>query len=144
MGHRMRTGRRGEALAAEMLEGKGWTVLARCWRDGPRELDLVAVRSDTLLFVEVKTRRGGTLGDALAAVTPAKRREVERAAAGWLRTEGVRIRATHPFRRVRFDVVAVHLLPGVEPALAWVEGAWVRGDRESGWVRQDGPAGRAR
>ena len=128
----MRTGRRGEELAAEMLEGKGWTLLARCWRDGPREVDLVAVRSETLLFVEVKTRRGGALGDALAAVTPAKRREVERAAAGWLRTEGVRIRDTHPFRRVRFDVVAVLLLPGAEPCIAWVEGAWVRGDREAG------------
>jgi len=129
VGHRMRTGRRGEALAAEMLEGSGWTLLARCWRDGPRELDLVAIRSGTLVFVEVKTRRGGSLADALAAVTPAKRREIERAASTWLRTEGVRIRETLPLRRVRFDVVAVLLPPGARPRLEWVEGAWVRGDR---------------
>jgi putative endonuclease len=140
VGHRMRTGRRGESLAAEMLEGEGWIILARCWRDGPRELDLVAMQSGTLLFVEVKTRRAGTLGDALAAVTPAKRREIERAAAAWLRTEGARIRTSHPFRHVRFDVVAVLLLSGAQPRLAWVKGAWVRGDREAGGhARRDPP-----
>lgn len=145
MGHRMRTGRLGESLAAEMLEGQGWTILARCWRDGSRELDLVAMQSDTLLFVEVKTRRGGSLGDALAAVTPGKRREIERAAAGWLRTEGVRIRAIHAFRRVRFDVVAVLLLPGSQPRLEWVEGAWVRGDREARQgAHRDSPRGPTR
>jgi putative endonuclease len=128
MSRRFRTGRLGEALAARALELDGWEILACRWRDGPRELDLVAQRDGTLAFVEVKTRRHGGLGEALASITAGKRREVERAAAAWLRTEGVH----HPrFRRVRFDVVAVLLEPGRRPRIERVEGAWVRGRRRS-------------
>jgi putative endonuclease len=122
------TGRLGEALAARALEGEGWRILARRWRDGPRELDLVAARGRVLLFVEVKTRRQGGVGAALASVTRAKQREIERAAAAWLRREG----PGHPgFREVRFDVVVVLLEPGSRPRVERVEGAWVRGGR--GW-----------
>jgi putative endonuclease len=129
MSRRFRTGRLGEALAAHELEREGWEILACRWRDGPRELDLVAHRDGTLAFVEVKTRRSGGLGDALASITAGKRRDLERAAAAWLRTEGVR----HPrFQRVRFDVVAVVLEPGRRPRIERVEGAWIRGRRRAG------------
>jgi putative endonuclease len=129
VGHRMRTGRLGEALAARRLESEGWTLLARRWRDGPREVDLVATRGGVLAFVEVKTRRGGTVGDALASVGRAKRREVERAAAGWLAREGEAL-VRYRIRGVRFDVVAVILQPGRRPQVVQVPGAWVRGDRQ--------------
>lgn len=124
----MRTGRLGEALAARLLEAEGWAILHRRWRDGPRELDLVAIRAGILAFVEVKTRRGGTLGEALASVGPGKRREVERAAAGWLEREGAAL-PRYRIRGVRFDVVAVILRPGRRPEVIQVPGAWVRGDR---------------
>ncbi len=128
-----RTGRLGEALAARHLEAEGWTILARGWRDGPRELDLVARREGTLAFVEVKTRTGPLAhrepdaagASALASVTRKKRAELERAAGAWLGGEGARYR---PFRRVRFDVVAVVLAPGLRPRIVHVPGAWVRGD----------------
>jgi putative endonuclease len=128
MGRRMRTGRLGEELAARALERNGWEILARCWRDGPRELDLVAAREGTLAFVEVRTRRNASLGETLASVTPAKRREVERAAAAWLRKEAPTLGAGCRFSRVRFDVVAVLLPPGEIPRIERGEGTWVRGD----------------
>jgi putative endonuclease len=128
-----RTGRLGEALAARHLEAEGWTILDRGWRDGPREIDLVARREGTLAFVEVKTRTGSSEASdsdaagaaALGSVTPRKRRELERAAAAWL---GARGHEHGPFRRVRFDVVAVLLAPGLRPRIVHVPGAWVRGD----------------
>ncbi|TVP47850.1 MAG: YraN family protein [Gemmatimonadales bacterium] len=128
MGRRMRTGRLGEELAARAMERNGWEILARCWRDGPREIDLVVARGGTLAFVEVKTRRTASLGETLAAVSPAKRRDVERAAAAWLRTEFPARSAASRFSRIRFDVVAVLLPPGEMPRIERVEGAWVRGD----------------
>lgn len=128
MGHRMQTGRLGEALAARALEAEGWRVLARGYRDGPRELDLVVVREGVLAFVEVKTRRGGTVGEALASIGSGKRRELERAATGWLSREAERLREFR-IRRIRFDAVAVMLRPGLRPEVVRVEGAWVRGPR---------------
>ena len=40
----------------QYLEEKGYSILARDWKDGHRDLDLVAMDGDTLVFVEVKTR----------------------------------------------------------------------------------------
>ena len=49
-------GKWGEQIAAQYLEEKGYSILARDWKDGHRDLDLVAMDGDTLVFVEVKTR----------------------------------------------------------------------------------------
>lgn len=56
MDSRGKTGRFGEDAAADFLEGKGFTILARNWRSGHYELDIVALGSDGLHFVEVRTR----------------------------------------------------------------------------------------
>ncbi|MBC2669442.1 YraN family protein [Novosphingobium piscinae] len=52
-----RDGRRGEGLAAWYLRLKGWRVLARRLRTARGEVDLVARRGATVVFVEVKWRR---------------------------------------------------------------------------------------
>ena len=101
------TGRAGEALAQRHLEARGLRILARNYRVARGrsrrggEIDLVALEPDgTLVFVEVRVRRGGMGGGAAASVGPAKRASLVFAAQTWL--------ATLP--RVppcRFDVVAV-------------------------------------
>ncbi len=137
MSRRSTTGRLGEALAERAIKEAGWEILARRWRDGPRELDLVARHQGTLAFIEVKTRRTASVGEALGSVTAAKRREVERAAAAWLRLEGG---AQPRFERIRFDVVAVLLEPGRRPRVERVEGAWVREPGRPRGVRRGGGA----
>lgn len=97
-------GRRGEDLAALHLQSDGWSILARNYRAGRREVDLVAVRGPVLAFVEVKTRSGTGFGHPLAAVTRRKRRDLTAAARHWLGHHG-----GSGGRRVRFDAVAVHL-----------------------------------
>jgi len=129
MGTGHRRGQLGEDLATRLLQAGGWTILGRNWRDGSREIDIVAAHEGILAFVEVKTRGCTDFGDPLEAITPRKRQEVERAAGAWLRSNGsaLRPRSGFPsitFGVVRFDAVAVTLRPGRPPEIVHVEDAW--------------------
>jgi putative endonuclease len=112
-------GRWGEAVAARLLERRGWEIVARNYRAGRGEVDLVARRDGVLAFVEVKTRAGEGYGSPLEAITRAKRREIERVARAFLRGW------TGPVGPVRFDAVAVRRRPGgLAPLVEHVEDAW--------------------
>lgn len=146
-----RRGRRGEALALEFLMRRGWRILDRNWRDGPRELDAVARREGVLAFVEVKTRswrsgpprgsrhgpgpapgaRDHALASATTSVTWRKRREVHRAARAWVAhsqtlPEEVRIRMFgRPWPSVlRFDLIVVLFSNHDDPEVIHVPDAW--------------------
>ena len=82
------TGRAGERAATEYLRRAGYEICALNWRQGRYELDIVACREGVLHFVEVKTRRSGSLTPPEAAVTQRKFRALSRAAACYLRTVG--------------------------------------------------------
>ena len=70
-------GRRAEWIAALFLQAKGYRILARraCTKVG--EIDLVARKGDTLVFVEVKAR--ATLDSGIFALHPTARRRIEAA-----------------------------------------------------------------
>ncbi len=110
-------GKRGEALARQYLEQKGWHILAVNWRSGKAEIDLVARVGKVLVFVEVKTRRSARSGPPDAAVTRAKARRLTAAAAMFMDEVG------HD-GEVRFDVVSVLLPPGQGPRLHHIEDAF--------------------
>lgn len=110
-------GRRGEELAAAHLTAKGWTVLARNYRAGPKEIDLVASRGSTVAFVEVKSRTTRSGGEPLAPLDWRKRRAVETAARRWILEHG------RPGTTYRFDAVAVDLT-GPSPQVEHLADAW--------------------
>ncbi len=62
-----------ERVAAALLERDGFTILERNWRCRAGEIDLVAVKDDTTVFVEVRARRTASMGSAAESITPAKR-----------------------------------------------------------------------
>ena len=95
------TGAVGENCAAAMLGGMGWRILARNWRSGHLELDIVAQAGDTLVFVEVKTRDADGMQRPYEALTAVKKERLLRAAQAWL--------AEHDAwnRPCRFDLVCV-------------------------------------
>jgi putative endonuclease len=62
-------GLRAESAAAAWLVTRGWQILARRWRSGLGELDLVCLDPDGMLVaVEVKLRRTGRAGTALESI----------------------------------------------------------------------------
>lgn len=95
---RHRFGRFGEERAAAYLRGVGLEILARNVRTAQGEIDLVALDGDTVVFVEVKSRRRTS---GLEAVDPRKQRRLSRLALAFL------ARAGWLDRPARFDVVAV-------------------------------------
>ncbi len=95
-----------ESRAAMLLIAKAYRILARRWKTPFGEIDIVARRRHTLVFVEVKAR--ATADEAIEAVTERSRKRIISAAEMWL--------AHHPEDGrgdVRFDVIAV--TPGKMP-----------------------------
>jgi putative endonuclease len=102
---RQRLGAFGERIAAHHLEAAGMTILARNLRLGRHEVDLVARDGDTVVFVEVRTRRGQG-GLAAESVTSEKLDRVVACARAYCEREGLDPECT------RIDVVTVDLDAG--------------------------------
>ena len=68
--------RDGEDAACGYLEEHGFTILARNFRDRRGEIDIVALKDDTLVFVEVKTWRGVSFEDIGFSVDERKRQTI--------------------------------------------------------------------
>lgn len=100
-------GRWGEDRAVAHLRRSGIEIVARNWRSPEREvggeIDLIARDpvADVVVFCEVKARRDGRHGGAVAAVGPAKQERIRSLAESWLRVSG------EPAGGVRFDVIAI-------------------------------------
>lgn len=93
-------GRRGEDLAAEHLERLGYAIVARNHRTRYGEIDVIAADAQTLVIVEVKSRRGR--GRPWDSLDERKRLQVRRMARAYL---GVPDRPRRP--NLRFDAIGV-------------------------------------
>ncbi len=115
------TGARYEEIARSHLETAGLAVIARNFSCRHGEIDLVMRDRDTVVFVEVRYRRGRTnqgFGDGVDSVGAAKRAKLIRAA-GMFLSQHPRL-ATRP---CRFDVVAI-AGDAAEPILDWLPNAF--------------------
>ena len=96
------TGLWGESKAAAYLQQQGLKILARRVRlDARDEIDLLARDGQSLVFVEVKTRRNEEFGSPVKAVDRNKRHALCRAALRYM------ARLAEPPPAFRFDVVEV-------------------------------------
>jgi len=96
-------GQRGEELAAEKLIELGYTLLARNYRCAYGEIDLIAQKGETLVFVEVRTRRGTAFGSPEESITARKQAHLIAAAQHYLQENLV------SNENWRIDVVAVEM-----------------------------------
>lgn len=93
-------GNKGELLAGRYLLDKGYVVLHYNWRSGHKEIDIIARERDTVVFVEVKSRRNEDYGDAADAVTPQKIKRLITAADSYIKKNKVDL-------KFRFDIITV-------------------------------------
>jgi putative endonuclease len=106
---RQSMGIRGERVAEKWLHVHGWLIAERRFRNGHRDIDLVAIRPEpagtgrTVAFVEVKTRASADFGGPVSAVNWRKQRELCRSAKVWMS------RFQEPGDTYRFDVIGVIL-----------------------------------
>ena len=78
------TGRHAEDVAAEYLRAQGYCVLEQNWRTRYCEIDIVALKDNTVYFVEVKYRRTNNQGGGLDYITPQKLKQMHFAAEMWV------------------------------------------------------------
>lgn len=119
-------GQAGEEIAARFLERHGFRILARNLRSRLGEIDLIARDGGTLVFVEVKARRGPGSEPPQVAVDARKRLRLARLALHYLARQWLADLAC------RFDVVAVTLEPDGDAAsrVEHFPGAF----RQDGWT----------
>jgi putative endonuclease len=110
-------GKWGEEQAAVHLEQKGYRILERNYRTGYGEIDLIAEREQTIVFVEVKTRSSTAFGHPEEAVTQEKLTHIVDSAESYLQE--------HPelIGDWRIDVISITKVRGSSPEIIHFENA---------------------
>ncbi|MBF0606899.1 MAG: YraN family protein [Magnetococcales bacterium] len=95
-------GKYGEWVAMCYLKKLGYSIVEKNYKNDVGEIDIIAKEGQTIVFVEVKTRRSDTFGDPVEAITYRKRNKI-------LNTALLYIQGISPEPSVRFDVISVKL-----------------------------------
>ena len=93
-------GLHGERLACDYLTNTGYKILHTRHRIEGIEIDIIALKDDTLVFVEVKTRRRDNLESPQDAVDIKKQHRMIRAANAYMQTSEQDV-------SIRFDIIAI-------------------------------------
>lgn len=100
-------GNAGEDFACKYLEKNGYKILERNVRYSRFcEIDIVAQLKDTVVFVEVKTRKTDICGAPVEAVTKSKFEHIKKGVYYYLEN--------HKVKRYRIDVIGITLKPEVK------------------------------
>lgn len=115
MKHNQRIGKWGEEIAASYLTQRGYDVVARNVRTPYGEIDIVAKQSETIIFVEVKTRTSDKMGLPEESITARKRQHMLSAAEHYA--------AENEIDHWQIDVIAIEGKPGSTPKITYFENA---------------------
>ncbi len=92
----------GEKFACDFLKKQGYTVIGTNYTDRYGEIDIIAEKDGYIVFVEVKSRKTGTLVSASESVTSEKQKKIIKASLKFLQNFD---RELQP----RYDVITVEL-----------------------------------
>lgn len=105
----------GEELATAYLRDKGYIILERDWHSAHRDIDIIALEGDTIVFVEVKTRRSRDFGDPLQAIDFNKRHHLQQAINHYIKSH----KTDSPYR---LDIITiVGEMGGAMPEITHIE-----------------------
>ncbi len=117
MAKHINLGKRGEDIAVEYLSGKGYAIVERNWRNSHKEVDVIARDGDTLVIVEVKTRRTDLYGFPDEAVSERKQKLLVDAANAYIEKCDLDC-------DTRFDIVSVVLHDNGKADVEHIENAF--------------------
>jgi putative endonuclease len=110
------TGTKGEELAANFLQEKGYDILETNWRFKNLEADIIAIFKNTLVIVEVKTRSNNYFGEPEVFVNKQKQRNLVKAANEYVQKYNLDY-------DVRFDIISI-VIKGNPPIVNHIEDAF--------------------
>ncbi|MFW6134934.1 MAG: YraN family protein [Elusimicrobiota bacterium] len=111
-------GRKGEDIAVKYLKKKKYKILTQGFRFLRGEIDIIAYDRDTLVFIEVKTRRNKEYGLPEESVTPKKQNQIKKIALGFL------MKYNLENTDCRFDVISLLLDKEKKPSLRHIKDAF--------------------
>ena len=113
--------KKGEQLAVDFLEEKGFEIIERNYRYGHGEIDIIALdpKDNFTVFVEVKTRQNLYFGEPEYAITKKKQQQVKKVAELYLYDKEIEQ------IDCRFDVVAILLEDEDKPVINYYENAFI-------------------
>jgi putative endonuclease len=103
---RLDLGKLGEELALKKVRRLGYKKIVQNYRCPLGEVDLIARDGDTLVFIEIKTRKGKSIDYAKEAVNDRKKRQLSKTALAYMKSNNC------CDTKARFDVVAINLRDG--------------------------------
>jgi putative endonuclease len=106
----------GEQAAVDYLRQNGFMIVERNYRIGRSEVDIIASRYDELHFVEVKTRKSGSMTAPEEAINEQKMRAMRRAASAYMAQR-------HSMLEPKFSLIAVEMGGDRVETLRFVEDA---------------------
>ena len=110
-------GKWGEDVALAYLLDQGYRLLDRNWHQGHRDLDLIMQQDDTLVIVEVRTRRNNLFMDPEQTVDALKMLSLSKAADAYIRLHRISL-------NIRFDIVAITGTPSSDFTINHIEDAF--------------------
>lgn len=111
----------GEQAAVDYLRQNGFMIVERNYRIGRSEVDIIASRYDELHFVEVKTRKFGTMTAPEEAINEQKMRAMRRAASAYMAQSNSLLEPC-------FSLIAIEMVGDKVESLRFIENAL-----EYGW-----------
>ncbi len=111
-------GQHGEQMAVQFLQGHGYRIAQQNYRCRVGEVDIIAWDGTTLVFVEVKTKGQTAFGAPQAMVDARKQQKIVQVAMVYVQEQRLRDLT------LRFDVVAIMMVPGAAPVVTHVPSAF--------------------
>jgi putative endonuclease len=106
----------GERMAREFLANEGYTILETNWRHHSHEVDIIALKDNILVFVEVKTRNSRFLGEPEIFVSRTQQRS-------YISVANEYVKLNNRQEEVRFDIISI-VLNSKEHSVKHIEGAF--------------------
>ena len=101
-------GKYGEDKAAEYLKENGYAIITRNWRTRSGEIDIIAYKNETIVFVEVKALPNGTMDMIQKELNHQKRERILKTSKRFMLNH-----RQYSNSYVRYDVIVIDM-PGFE------------------------------